>query len=53
MKYKICVTNNIEFIEKLIVMENGTISGIGTHKELLQNNSLYKKFVDQQTKREL
>ena len=38
---------------KLIVMENGTISGIGTHKELLQNNSLYKKFVDQQTKREL
>lgn len=38
---------------KLIVLENGTISGIGTHEELLQNNTLYKKFVDQQTKREL
>lgn len=38
---------------KLIVLENGTISGIGTHEELLQNNALYKKFVDQQTKRKL
>lgn len=38
---------------KLIVLQNGTISGIGTHEELLQNNALYKKFVDQQSKRKL
>lgn len=38
---------------KLIVLENGSISGVGTHSELLQNNELYRKFIDQQTKTEV
>lgn len=35
---------------KLVILENGTVSGIGTHEEMLETNVLYQKFVSQQIK---
>lgn len=35
---------------KLVILENGTVSGIGTHEEMLETNVLYQKFVNQQIK---
>jgi ATP-binding cassette subfamily B protein AbcA/BmrA len=34
--------------DKIIVLENGRITGTGTHNELMKENHLYKKFVKQQ-----
>lgn len=34
--------------DKIVVLENGVISGVGKHKELLETNSLYRKLVEQQ-----
>lgn len=36
---------------KIIVLENKTISGMGTHDELIRSNELYRKFVQQQIKK--
>ena len=38
--------------DKIIVLENGQISGIGTHEELLENNELYREIYDSQFKKE-
>ncbi|MBQ4570648.1 MAG: ABC transporter ATP-binding protein [Bacilli bacterium] len=48
---KIIIASRISSImhaEKIIVLENGTITGIGTHKELLNNNELYKSIYNVQ-----
>ena len=43
---------SIKDADKIIVMENGTISAIGTHKELLKSNSIYKEvYYSQSTKK--
>ena len=34
----------------IIVMDNGTINGMGTHEELLKNNNIYKEIYDMQNK---
>ena len=36
--------------DKIIVMDNGKINGIGTHKELLKNNDIYRDVYLSQTK---
>ena len=36
--------------DKIIVMDNGKINGIGTHKELLKNNEIYRDVYTSQTK---
>lgn len=36
--------------DRIIVMENGSICGIGTHEELLTSNSIYREIVDSQEK---
>lgn len=36
----------LEKLDKIIVIENGQISGIGTHKQLMKNNLFYKKMMD-------
>lgn len=36
--------------DRIIVMENGTICGIGTHEELLSGNSIYREIVNSQEK---
>lgn len=43
--------STIKNAAKLIILENGAISGIGTHDELMQTNELYQKFVYQQIKK--
>ncbi len=39
---------NIVNADKIIVMENGTIEGIGTHRSLLENSSLYQEIYKSQ-----
>ena len=34
--------------DKVIVIDDGTISGIGTHDELMQNNDIYKEIYNSQ-----
>ena len=42
--------NSIMDCDKIIVMDNGKINGIGTHSELLKNNVIYKDIYESQTK---
>ena len=41
---------SVEDCDKIIVMDNGKINGIGTHEELLQNNEIYKEVYESQVK---
>ena len=34
--------------DKIYFIEQGTVSGAGTHKELVANNELYREYVDTQ-----
>jgi len=43
--------NTIKDADKIIVLENGKMVGMGTHEELL-NNKVYKEIVDSQVKKE-
>jgi ATP-binding cassette subfamily B protein len=42
--------NSIMDADKIIVMDNGKINGVGTHKELLKNNEIYRDVYLSQTK---
>lgn len=42
--------SSVENCDKIIVMDNGTINGFGTHKDLLENNEIYKEVYTSQTK---
>jgi len=42
--------NSIMDCDKIIVMDNGKINGIGTHKELLKNNEIYYDVYTSQNK---
>ena len=37
--------STVSSLDKIIVMDEGKISGIGTHEELLKTNSIYKELV--------
>ena len=39
--------------DKIIVLEDGKMAGIGKHEELLKNNKVYKEIYDSQTKKEV
>lgn len=41
--------SSIENCDKIIVMDNGHINGIGIHEELLKNNEIYKEVFESQT----
>lgn len=41
---------SVEDADKIIVLNNGKIDGIGTHQELLQNNEIYKEVYESQTR---
>ena len=50
---KIIITQRISSVQdcdKIIVMNNGTIDAIGTHEELLKNNTIYREVYESQTK---
>lgn len=42
--------SSVEDADKIIVMDKGKISQIGTHKELLESNSIYQEVYDSQVK---
>lgn len=42
--------SSVEDADKIIVMENGLINGVGTHEELLKSNIIYKEIYDSQVK---
>lgn len=42
--------SSIEDADKIIVMDNGHINGIGTHEELLNSNEIYKEVYNSQVK---
>lgn len=41
-------TSSIQFADKIIVLEDGRIAGLGTHEELLENCSVYQEIYDSQ-----
>ena len=41
---------SVQDADEIIVLENGEISGIGTHAELLENNNIYKEVFDTQNR---
>ena len=50
---KIIIAQRIDSVKdanKIIVMDNGKINGIGTHQELMQNNEIYKEVYTSQRK---
>ena len=42
--------SSIENCDKIIVLDNGTINGIGTHEELLKTNAIYQEVYNSQIK---
>jgi len=42
--------NSIEDADRIIVMDDGKINGIGTHEELLANNAIYQEVYHSQQK---
>nr|WP_307921358.1 ABC transporter ATP-binding protein [Mycoplasmopsis bovis] len=42
--------SSIKDCDKIIVMDNGSVSGIGKHNDLLKNNEIYKSIYDSQEK---
>lgn len=49
---KIIIAQRISSVcnaDRIIVMEDGRINGIGTHEELLNNNDIYKEVYESQT----
>ena len=42
--------SSVQDADLIIVMDNGTINGMGTHEELLKTNKIYKEIYDMQNK---
>ena len=42
--------SSVKDADKIIVLDNGTISGIGTHDELMKSNKIYQEVYESQTK---
>lgn len=42
--------SSVENCDRIIVIYHGEINGVGTHKELLKSNAIYKEIYDSQTK---
>lgn len=40
--------SSVEDANRIVVMENGKIDGIGTHDELMQNNAIYREIYESQ-----
>lgn len=42
--------SSVQDADLIIVMDNGTINGLGTHEELLKTNKIYKEIYDMQNR---
>lgn len=42
--------SSVQDADKIIVLDNGTINGIGTHDELVETNEIYREVFETQTK---
>ena len=42
--------SSVQDADKIIVLDDGKISGIGTHEELLENNEIYADVYNSQVK---
>ena len=50
---KLIITQRVTGImdaDRILVLDNGTINGIGTHEELLKTNAVYREIYEAQTK---
>lgn len=45
-------TSSIQFADKIIVMDDGQVAGIGTHEQLLENCEIYREIYESQFKKE-
>ena len=43
--------NTIKDADKIIVLDNGKMVGMGTHEELAKSNKVYKEILNSQTKK--
>jgi ATP-binding cassette subfamily B protein len=41
--------NSVSSADRIIVMDNGCVDGIGTHEELLESNAIYRDVYESQT----
>ena len=41
--------SSIKDADRIIVLDDGKINGVGTHEELLETNEIYREVYDQQT----
>lgn len=41
--------SSVQQADKIIVLEDGTVNGFGTHEELLKNNTIYREVYESQT----
>ena len=42
--------SSVQDADRIVVLDDGRISGIGTHWELLENNKIYKEIYEAQSK---
>jgi len=42
--------SSVQDCDRIIVIDNGVINGIGTHKELLESNTIYREVYESQMK---
>ena len=40
--------SSVQYADKIVVLDEGTVAGVGTHDELMETNQIYKEIYDSQ-----